>query len=139
MRLKPYLLPIVQFTLIGPGIGALVATLMGAGGSPTLSGGGFFLVLGYGVGLVPAALAGIIYVSAWNMRSLFRALSVGEYGAILGAISGAIAFGAFAMAMSGTPVPKSLAVYLIPILAGAFCGWLAGHARDEAHGWTHVS
>jgi hypothetical protein len=106
-------LPLVQFTLIGPGMGALVAILMGSGGAPAMSGIGLFLVFGYGIGLVPAALAGIIYVSAWNARSLLRALSVGEYGALLGAISGAIAFAALAIAMSGSVATKSPTIYLI--------------------------
>ncbi len=70
MRLKPYLLPLVQFTLIGPGIGVLTALLLGSGGVPTLSGGGFFLLFGYGVGLAPAALAGAIYVHLERTASI---------------------------------------------------------------------
>ncbi len=139
MRLKPYLLPLVQFTLIGPGIGVLTALLLGAGGTPTLSGGSLFMLFGYGVGLAPAALAGAIYVSAWNARTLLKALSTTEFGALLGATSGLIALATLSTLMSGTPWPKSPIIHVIPMAAGAVCGWLAAQGRDEAHGWTNVS
>lgn len=139
MRLKPYLLPLFQFTLIGPGIGVLTALLLGSGGVPTLSGGGFFLLFGYGVGLAPAALAGAIYVCTWNARPLLKALSITEFGALLGAISGLIALATTFALISGNPIPKSPIIYLIPMAAGAVCGWLAASVRDEAYGWTNVN
>ena len=111
MRLKPYLLPLVQFTLIGPGIGVLTALLLGSGGAPTLSGGGFFLLFGYGIGLVPAALAGVIYVCAWNARAVLKALSITEFGALLGAISGLISLATVFTIMSGNPIPNRLRKY----------------------------
>ena len=140
MRLKPYLLPLAQFILIGPGIGALTALLLGSiGGAPTLSVGGGFLLFGYIIGLPPAALAGVIYVCAWNTRALLTALSITEFGALLGAISGLISLAAIFTITSGNPIPKSPIIYIIPMAAGAVCGWLAAHVRDEAYGWINLT
>lgn len=136
MRLKPYLLPLVQFTLIGPGVGVLTAMFLGTQGAPTLSGSGLLLLFGYGIGVFPAALAGVMYVSAWNAKALFKGLNIGEFGALLGALSGVAALAAFATAMSGTPFPKSPIIYAIPLAAGAVCGYLAAQVRDAAYGWV---
>lgn len=74
MRIKPYLLPLVQFALIGPGIGALTALLLRSdnGGTVKLSESGLLFLFSYGVGITPAVLAGVIYVSSWNARALFK-------------------------------------------------------------------
>lgn len=139
MRIKPYLLPVLQFGLVGPGIGALMFLLPGAEPMPHPAGVGLILLFGYGIGIVPAALAGTIYVSAWNARAFLKGLSTSEFGTLLGAMSGVIALAVFATAISGTPVPKSPFIYVLPLIAGAICGWLAAPVRDEAYGWIDVS
>lgn len=134
MRIKPYLLPLVQFALIGPGIGALTALLLRSdnGGTVKLSESGLLFLFSYGVGITPAVLAGVIYVSSWNARALFKYLSVREFGALLGALSGVVAFAALAIVATGTPFPKSPSIYAIPLAAGAVCGYLAARRRDQA-------
>ena len=58
MRIKPYLVPVVLFALVGPGIGTLVFLFSGTGVIPQPAAIGLMLAFGYGIGIVPAALAG---------------------------------------------------------------------------------
>jgi hypothetical protein len=134
MHIKPYLLPVVVFLLVGPGVGVLTVMLVGADGASILSVNWLLVLFGYGIGAVPAALAGVIYVVGWPLRGLLQVLSTREFGAVLGAVSGVAALAACFAATSGTPFPKSLSVYVFPLVAGAVCGALAAHARDEAYG-----
>ena len=129
MHIKPYLLPVVVFLLVGPGVGVLTVVLVGADGVPSLSVNWLLVLFGYGIGAVPAALAGVIYVVGWPLRGLLQVLSTREFGAVLGAVSGVAALAACFSATSGT---QSLGVYVFPLVAGAVCGALAAHARDEA-------
>lgn len=139
MRIKPYLLPVVLFAFAGPGIGSLVFILPGADVIAQPAGIVLVLVFGYGIGIVPAALAGAIYVSAWNARGALKGLGLHEFGALLGAASGVVALALLSTAVSGTPIPRSPVFYVIPLVAGAVCGWLAAPVRDEAYGWTQIA
>lgn len=134
MHIKPYLLPVVVFLLVGPGVGVLTVMLLGADGVPSLSVSWLLVLFGYGIGAVPAALAGVIYVVGWPLRGLLQVLSTREFGDVLGAVSGVAALAACFAATSGTPFPKFLIVDVFPLVAGAVCGALAAHARDEAYG-----
>lgn len=135
MRIKPYLVPVVLFALVGPGIGTLVFLLSGTGVIPKPAAIGLLLAFGYGIGIVPAALAGVIYVLMWNARAFLKGLGINEFGALLGCVSGVAALTMFSMAVSGAPLPRSPVFYVIPLVAGAVCGWLAAPMRDEAYGW----
>lgn len=139
MRLTPYILPLAQFTLVGPGVGVLAFLLLGNGLASAGSDVRLLLLFGYGIGLVPAALAGVIYVLAWNARARFTSLTVREFGAVLGALSGLAAWAIFATAVSGTAHLKSPILHVLPLAAGLVCGIMAARARDEAFGWMDVS
>ena len=130
MRLKPYLLPPLQFMLIGPGVGALTLLLLAGGNASELN--GLFLLFAYGIGVVPAALAGVLYVAIWNMKAFFRLLTIREFGALLGAICGLAAQAVFVTVTSGTPLLKSPGIYLVAMAAGGVCGCLAARIRSEA-------
>lgn len=132
MHIKPYLLPVVVFTLVGPGVGVLTAMLLGADGASILSLNWLLVLFGYGIGAVPAALAGVIYVVGWPLKALLPGLSAREFGALLGAVGGVAALAACIAATSGPPFSKSFIVYVFPLVAGAVCGALAAPARDEA-------
>lgn len=135
MRIKPYLVPVVLFALVGPSIGTLVFLLSGTGVIPKPAAIGLLLAFGYGIGIVPAALAGVIYVLMWNARAFLKGLNINEFGALLGCLSGVAALTMLSMAVSGAPLPRSPVFYVIPLVAGAVCGWLAAPMRDEAYGW----
>lgn len=72
MHIKPYLLPVVVFLLVGPGVGVLTVMLVGADGAPVLPVNWLLVLFGYGIGAVPAALAGVIYVVGWPLRACSR-------------------------------------------------------------------
>lgn len=130
VRLKPYLLPPLQFMLIGPGVGALTLLLLAGGNASELN--SLFLLFAYGIGVVPAALAGVLYVVIWSTRAFFGLLTIREFGALLGAICGLAALAACGIATSGTPLLKSPGIYLIAMAAGGVCGCLAARIRGEA-------
>ncbi len=130
MRIKPYLLPPLQFMLIGPGVGALTLVLLAGGNALELN--SLFLLFAYGIGVVPAALAGVLYVAIWSTRAFFGLLTIREFGALLGAICGLAALAACVIATSGTALLKSPGNYLVAMAAGGVCGCLAARIRSEA-------
>jgi hypothetical protein len=132
--LAPHHLAVVgKFAMVGPGIGVLVVllfTLLEPGSTP----GSFFFVMilfGYLLGVVPAALAGMIYTAAWGTRSRFPRLNMLEFGALLGAITGLIAFSVFTAFAMSRGVPDDLKVYLLPLFAGAVCGAMVAREREQ--------
>ena len=130
MRIKPYLLPPLQFMLIGPGVGALTILLLAGGNALELN--RLVLLFAYGIGVVPAALAGVLYVAIWSTGAFFGLLTIRQFGALLGAICGLAALAACVIATSGTPLLKLPILYLVSLAAGAVCGCLAARIRSEA-------
>ncbi|WP_208605769.1 hypothetical protein [Phytopseudomonas punonensis] len=116
--------------LIGPGVGALTLLLLAGGNALELN--SLFLLFAYGIGVIPAALAGVLYVAIWSTKAFFGLLTIREFGALLGAICGLAAQATFVTVTSGTPLLKSPSIYLVALAAGAACGCLAARVRNEA-------
>jgi len=136
--LTPYHLAVVgKFTLIGPAIGVLAALLFDAPNLLANLKSDFlfvFLLFGYIYGAVPALFAGLLYTMAWDVKAYFRRLTVVQFGLLLGAVTGLVAFTAFAALAVPKGVPEDVLVYLLPMTAGAACGALVARERAQSLG-----
>ncbi|MDN4039912.1 hypothetical protein [Massilia sp. YIM B02443] len=137
--LAPHYLAVVgKFAIIGPGIGVLIVLLFEGLDSVPDPGNFLFVVIvfGYALGLIPAALAGMIYTVAWSMRSHLPRLSARQFGTLLGTVAGLVAFPVFTATAMSSGMPDDLQVYLLPAFAGAVCGALVAREREQAHDMT---
>jgi hypothetical protein len=140
MQLKPYLLPLLQFAVIGPAIGVCIVVSRAVSGPAQLSGGPVVLLVlaGYAYGAVPALLAGLLFVLAWPARALARALTVREFGVLLGALAGVIAYALFRGYHGASVIPADWFGLAVPLVAGAVCGGVAAPARNATWDWVTV-
>jgi len=140
--IRHHLAPIWTFALFGPAIGILTALLLSAPTSMNHVDGRFalvFIMFGYIYGIVPAALAGLLYTVGWHLRSPFPRLNAAQFGCLLGLMSGLLAFQLYAMLVGIKGLPNDLRIYLLPSAAGAICGILAAHARERLHDWVECA
>jgi hypothetical protein len=125
MQWKRHGLTLLLFALVGPAVGLVVFTRLGGARVPLGSELGLLAIFAYGIGLLPAALAGLIFTLAWRRPAPIPMLGPAMSGVLLGAASGVVAFAAATLLLRGHFVPASPGVWLVPMLAGAVCGGLA--------------
>ncbi|MDN4039911.1 hypothetical protein [Massilia sp. YIM B02443] len=131
---QPHLAVVAIFALLGPAFGLLTALLINAPNLPTdLDGNLLFitLALAYGFGVMPALLAGLLYTTAWNIRSYFPRLTATQFGVLLDAVAGLIAFAAVAGLASSKGILEDIVFYSLPLSAGAACGGLVAREREQ--------
>jgi hypothetical protein len=140
MRLKAYVLPVLQFALMGPFVGAIVLLVMAAGlGGLYVAGRNFiiFIMMSYGAGLMPAVIAGTLYVLTWNARSLLKGLTPREFGVLSGAIMGVIGAAICVVADGGLRIERLTATFqhLLAAFAGGRAVWRRGGTHPRRWVW----
>ena len=138
MQWKRHVLTLLLFALVGPAVGLVVFTLLGGARVPLGSELGLLSIFAYGIGLLPAALAGLIFTLAWRRPAPIRMFGPAMSGVLLGAASGVVAFAAATLLLRGHFVPASPGVWLVPMIAGAVCGAVAFrfHRIEQGEGTT---
>ena len=127
MELHRYLLPLVVFVSVGPGIGLLTALLFGAPSGP-LNGLGIGLILIYMFAWIPALISGCLYVLLWP---LFRRLrKLGTHG--IGCVTGLATVLPLLVFVAIAPNPsKRILFALVFAIPAALCGVLAANFRVD--------
>jgi hypothetical protein len=113
------------FAALGPAIGLGVFVLLGGGSVWSGDAVSLLAIFAYGIGGLPAALAGLIFALAWRGPAPIPKFGAALSGLLLGAASGVVAFAAVALAWRGAASPAAPGVWLIPMVAGAVCGVVA--------------
>jgi hypothetical protein len=133
MQWKRHVLTLLLFALAGPAIGLVVFTLLGNARVPLGSEFGLLSIFAYGIGLLPAALAGLIFTLAWRRPAPIPMFGPAMSGVLLGAASGVVAFVVVALLLRGRAMPAWPGVWLVPMIAGAACGAFAFRFHRTAH------
>lgn len=139
MAWRRHALTSLLFAAIGPAIGLGLFVLLGRGSPWSGEAAALLAIFAYGIGVVPAALAGLIFALAWRGPAPIPMFGAALSGLVLGAASGVVAFAAVALAWRGAAAPAAPGVWLIPMVAGAVCGVVAYRLQLDADSASRTS